>query len=891
MLYNKLKIVMRYKSRGIKSIVSRFALVLILLLSGLSIFAPQKAQASETYKFFDPETIGATGNEDSPFNSPRIFKWDGVTSSGLYVATEDAEFNNCGSIRFAINVNPDNEEYRGDLGTKSNPNNCSLDGITRNDFLINMNGQGAALKESKAFAGESLPGDEENPSCESSGEEMSWLLCPLLRGIDKTLSWLDDTIEELLTVPVSDSDGKGYMQDKQLIQVWANLRNIAYAVLIPIMLIMVIGTALNFEFVSAYTVKRALPRLVLAVIFMTLSFEVMKFLVVVSNNVGLGLKGLILAPFGDVRLATIFNPGGEHDVAFGFAGIVTAGGVATFGGIITILSFAATAAIGMFIGLLLLAFRQVLIVGLAILAPVAILAWIFPGNDRLWKLWWGSFSKLLLLFPLIAILIAGGKALASVVHDVEGGTLSTILKLIAYAGPYFLIPATFKLAGGAFATIAGMANNRSRGVFDRLRKGRQDRYGKNKEAIKAGNRFKGENVFSKRASRALQTASLAPAGGLTLNTARRRARVQTARSARNFEDAMKFIKESDAAQPIINDDDKLWAARNANSEADVRKELMIRGGDRFKNKVALDQATAEVMRFKREAGSETGKIAATIAQAGTGTGYNYRFDGVEDDMFNAIIDASGNDRGLAGRMMGAMRPMAMQSGRVGLAGGGFAKAMITLDQRRQALANKELGRGEVIDIKDDKGNVIGTKSMTKDDARLEIMQDVLQSNAGAAVAGKVEDVKQLAPVMKATLDQAMSSGNTVQIARELAKVAGKYDAASQVAPQNAEALADEVLAQGVVFSNLPQSSRDMLLAGLQDTNPVLYNAVASGQQNGITYQQAIDALRGNDDFKTMRREYQTAGLSAAREAEARTRASLDPNAEIYGQFINRPPGT
>lgn len=695
--------------------------------------------------------------------------------------------------------------------------------------------------------GGSGTGEDEKPTCESEGGEMSWILCPVLRGLDAAIRWIDDRINELLTVGAEKEDGKGYMQHPGIKKTWSNLRNIAYLILVPIMLIMVIGTAAGFEFLSAYTVKRALPRLVAAVIFITLSFELTKFMMTLTDTVGQGLQGLILSPFGggEISLRSIFGPEGQDSALFAGAVILGSAGAATFGSIGVILSFALTAALTLFIGLLLLALRQVLLVALAIVAPIAILAWIFPGNDRGWKLWWGSFSKLLLLFPLIAILIASGKAFASVVHDVNSGTLDTILKLTAYVGPYFFIPATFKFAGGAFANIAGIANDRGRGIFDRLKKGRQQQYGKNWEDAKAGNRWKGQNVLSRRASKALQTATLIPSGGLTTNVKKRRERMATARSSRNFDNATKFLNENASAQAIKNDDDKLWAAMEGDTEEQVRASLMARAPQRFADKAVLGNAVAEVMRFKREAGDETGRIAATIAQAGTGTGFNYRHDGINDDMFTAILAAAGDDRGLSGRMLGAMRPMTMQSGRVDLGGGGFAKSAMIMDKRRAAIA--------------------GGPAYSEDDARLELMQDVLQSNAGAAVAGKVEAVHQLAPVMKANVDAAFQSGDTVQAARELAKIAGKYDAAAQIAPQNAEALADGILAQGINLNTQPQAVRDMIMSGLRTNNPQLAQAIDLGSQSGITYQQAVEALRGNADFQTMRREYQSAGVAQAQQ--------------------------
>ena len=88
------------------------------------------------------------------------------------------------------------------------------------------------------------------------------------------------------------------------------------------------------------------------------------------------------------------------------AGTLVAGGALFATGMISIgiiMSTFATAALILGAIFLLLVFRQMLVIGLVLVAPLAILSWIFPGNDKLWKLWWGSFSKLLLIFPLIML--------------------------------------------------------------------------------------------------------------------------------------------------------------------------------------------------------------------------------------------------------------------------------------------------------------------------------------------------------------------------------------------------------------------------------------------------------------------------------------------------------
>ena len=312
------------------------------------------------------------------------------------------------------------------------------------------------------------------PSCESEGGEMSWLLCPALRLADDFVGYIDEQIEKLLRVPNDYFEGE---DAQKLRDTWARLRNIAYIILVPIVLVMVISTALGFNMFDAYTVKKAMPRLFAAVLFMSLSYEITTFLIRLTNDVGSGILGLMTSAFGggDITLSSLFDPG---VIAGGiFTGTVLVGVPAGFAlaGIGVLLSYALVIGVVLLLAFLVLALRQFILIALILLAPLAILAWIFPGNDKLWKLWGGSFEKLLLLYPLIMILIAGGRIFARVAQEAEGsGLLETILILTAYIAPYIFIPATFKFAGGLFANLAGMVNDKSRGLFDKQRKYRTD---------------------------------------------------------------------------------------------------------------------------------------------------------------------------------------------------------------------------------------------------------------------------------------------------------------------------------------------------------------------------------------------------------------------------------
>jgi hypothetical protein len=254
-------------------------------------------------------------------------------------------------------------------------------------------------------------GGNTDPTCESEGGVLAWFLCGALEFVDSIVSWLDYQINSLLFI-----DNHIYSTDT-LGKAWGIMRNIALLILVPMMMFMVIGTALNFGPFDPYTVKKALPRMFVAVIFIVLSLPICQFAVQLSNVAGQGLGNIIInaAPNPIHHLSDIFSDvsGGTQE-SLGLVTLVA--GVVGFalGGLGVLLSFGAVAIVGLLIGFIILVMRQVLIVTLIVLAPLAILAWIFPGNDKLWGIWKGTFLAMLLMYPIITVLLAAGKFVAGI---------------------------------------------------------------------------------------------------------------------------------------------------------------------------------------------------------------------------------------------------------------------------------------------------------------------------------------------------------------------------------------------------------------------------------------------------------------------------------------------
>jgi hypothetical protein len=252
-------------------------------------------------------------------------------------------------------------------------------------------------------------GSANSKSCYSESGPLGWFLCGILEAIDGAITHLDQAINDLLFINKDNYDNPNIEAS------WAIMRNIAFIVLIPMMLFMVIGTAIGFGPFDAYTVKKALPRMLVAVVFIAISLPLTQFGVQISNAVGNGAGNLIMSSSNNPveSLSSILSDRGTGGT---FGGLVAAGAGASivFTTIGIIGSFALVTMVALLIGFVILVMREVLILLLVVIAPLAILGWIFPGNDKLWKIWKTTLIAMLLMYPLIAVLIASGRFVAGI---------------------------------------------------------------------------------------------------------------------------------------------------------------------------------------------------------------------------------------------------------------------------------------------------------------------------------------------------------------------------------------------------------------------------------------------------------------------------------------------
>jgi|GEM_PF-6395371 len=338
------------------------------------------------------------------------------------------------------------------------------------------------------------PSQDLSLSCHAGLNPLNWLICGIVKGLVGIVSALDDAINSQLSVGTNGSSdnpdqifansdgscGTGGQCDAYK-TAWSSFRDIALGLIAMATLLVLIAQALGLEILDAYTIRKVLPRLLIATIGISLSWQLMKFFVTLTNDLGFGIRYLIEQPFVGINTSIHLSLAQSGAVL-----IPTIVGVAM--GVFGLLTFVGMAALAVLVGFATLVLRQIVIIMLIILAPIGLAAYILPNpnTQRVFKLWWESFSKALLMFPLIAGFIAAGRVFSAIAVNQSTGILSQIIGFIAYFAPYLMIPMTFRFAGGALSGMANLVNSRAQGGYGYLSKKRKEHTAGRVQRARAG---------------------------------------------------------------------------------------------------------------------------------------------------------------------------------------------------------------------------------------------------------------------------------------------------------------------------------------------------------------------------------------------------------------------
>lgn len=442
---------------------------------------------------------------------------------------------------------------------------------------------------------------------------ITYLVCSIIDTGIYAIGAIENTLVDLLTVRTEEIFGDS-KNANAFHSAWNSFRLFAIALIVIAALMMIVSQAAGLEIFKAYSVRHMLPRLLAVAVFISLSWSIMEFLVGLSNDAGSGIRTLIYAPFKALDVGGDIAGGGI------FAMMLVATGGALFYGWLGLLSFVLTGLLAALVAFVILIVRKMVLIFLVLMAPFAIAASLLPNTEKVWDIWRSTFIAVLVVFPIIMAFIAIGRAFSvTAFYSPEGiQAVNQLIAFIAYFAPYFMITLAFRMAGGLMGRIAGMVNDRSKGVFDRLKNFRSRTAQENLTKMKEGHRFSNRNRLARAFNRSTLFAGTVGRGRLNADQMRRQAAMRLA--------------ETPGFKAIEEDEDAMLAG-TYNSAAEAQAALTHHWGDAERARRAVNAVQAADLNF-----AEPLKIAAAIKLADAGTGYENM-----EEMVQAIARASGGD--------------------------------------------------------------------------------------------------------------------------------------------------------------------------------------------------------------------------------------------------------
>lgn len=330
----------------------------------------------------------------------------------------------------------------------------------------------------------------EDESCEgqaySVGFKLGWLLCGVIDGlggaIEGIFNWIlgyEEGQPGYCNLVINIGSGNEStancpaFNSESVRQTWGAFRTLANA-FFALAFIYAIYQVLFASGNNAYLIRSMVPKIAAAAILVQLSFFLSSILIEFSNELGSYVSSVFDWVFQSQTGQEDWSPGAilfgaddqsllDHVLSSGFMVI---GIVAAFVSLATIFS---TLALMLIVVFVVLVARKLLILIALILAPIAAITWIHPETDGFAKAWWQVFSKLLLMYPIIILLIKSGELMARATSGSGGPVEFDMVRFVAYFAPFFLIPFSFKFAGGLIGQVAGITNNAAKGWTDRAR--------------------------------------------------------------------------------------------------------------------------------------------------------------------------------------------------------------------------------------------------------------------------------------------------------------------------------------------------------------------------------------------------------------------------------------
>lgn len=900
------------------------ALALMLATTMTALFPSTAAAAGETYLW---QTSSSGGNQAIQIigTAGEFANFDGSVATFNKVEDQANQYRafgfvrNCGTAgqpRYTITVTGENA---GTIATELR--GCAAPNLS--GAITIDGGMPSGGFNPNPGTGEEGPAQVDEDWCNQAAGDANWWLCVPVDIATDAIALLDCQILDLLkidTVAIFNAQGTATTappncparlfdegapnEDSEESSTayraaWSAFRNVALAILVIFGLIMIASQIMGLDVFDAYTIRKMLPKLIIATIFLTLSWNIMQFLFTASNAAADAVLALIEYPFRNIDAnngATFTNATLAWIIPVllltgGGVGAVAAVGLLGFGGVMALLG---SLLLAVFSAWVLLVARDVVATALIISSPVWIICAAYEPFEKAYSFGKGITITILLSVPALAGVIgmSHAGALIALVSD------NIVVALIILLAGYILLWGTYKQidkVSGYFGNAMSSVTGRAQKALSNYRNNQVQQ--RRQEAIE-GRR----NIPFARTMRRMHLANEAGNGGFLGR--QNRARLAAAEQSFMQQSAKKRL-EAEGGRMSGDDDAMALAMQRGMTPERFIREYQQRTGRDGRRALADMEAS-----FGADIGTGAMRVAAARARWGSVSAYNDFDIDTEDgarNMYRQMMQDAG-EMVADGQMSvtDVVSAMKANNQRADISGHSFPQMMAQVSASANRLQQIRAGAGAVegrlMDettgtvqrdaagneltvntgnsvrrtraTRNQAGDIIGGNQVVGQGPNLisnsEIdawMRGSLEyAQPGALVAGRTETVRVLGNHMRERIDRALQTetqasqaaaqasqqyGNTSPQAvqaqqalvnaeretkRQLAALAGRYEVMGQVSAENARYMADNVMGENVNYG---------------------------GGVGNVKIQQLVDNLRADPEFQEFRREYYNASMAGA----------------------------
>ena len=311
-----------------------------------------------------------------------------------------------------------------------------------------------------------------------AGRSLGWILCPILELMGDGA----EGIYQSMVVPMLEI--KSYLfngQDTAVYRAWSTFRDIANVMFVIVLLVVIFSQVTGIG-IDNYGIKRILPKLIVCIVLINMSYLICAILIDLSNILGNGLRLMFENLGSELGVDTIminqpaqaYPSGASAGSGFnataieGMVGVGLLVGFATMAGPIWAVGIGPMVLISLLFGALgvlisivftffLLGARQSAIVVLVAISPVIVLFSALPNTKSVYSRFVKMFQILLFVYPIMGLLMGGGNYVSKLLLLAAPGEFYMALTaMVVGIVPIFFLPSLLKEAITALPKVGQM---------------------------------------------------------------------------------------------------------------------------------------------------------------------------------------------------------------------------------------------------------------------------------------------------------------------------------------------------------------------------------------------------------------------------------------------------